>query len=107
LKINLAADSCSYYTPSGSTSVQQPELLNLKLFPNPASNKAIVNIPYTESEHLSIRVFNIEGQQVKEYAHVHPPTFTFNVEELKNGIYLLQISDTEKVVGNIKFGVVK
>jgi len=39
------------------------------------------------------------GKLVKEYRHVHPPTFTFNTNEMKNGLYLLQIYDQEKSSG--------
>jgi len=107
LKVNLAADSCSYYVPSSTNTIQENELLNLKLYPNPVSNMAIVNIPYTQNDHLSIRIINIQGKLVKEYSHVHPPTFTFNTDQMKNGLYLLQIYDQEKSIGNIKFGVIK
>ena len=107
LKINLAADSCSYYNPNSTSTIQNLELLNLKLYPNPVSNTAIVNIPYTKNDHLSIRIIDIQGKLVKEYNHVHPPTFTFNTDEIKNGLYLLQIYGQEKNIGNIKFGVIE
>jgi len=107
LKINLAADSCSYYVPNSTNTIQENELLNLKLFPNPVSNSAIVNIPYSKNDYLSIRIINFEGKIIKEYNHVHPPTFTFNTENMQNGLYLLQILDKSKIVGSIKFGVIK
>jgi len=114
LKINLAADSCSYYVPDTTTndttiinSIRENKLLNLKLYPNPVSHKAIVNIPYTKNDHLSIRIINLEGKLVQEYSHVHPPTFTFNTAEMENGFYLLQIYDSGKNIGNIKFGVIE
>jgi hypothetical protein len=108
LKINLSADSCSYYVPDSTiNTIQEHELLNLKLYPNPVSNKAMVNIPYIKNDHLSIRIINLEGKLVHEYSHVHPPTFTFNTGKMKNGLYLLQIYDREKNIGNIKFGVIE
>ena len=65
LKINLDADSCSYYIPdSNSTAIYRPKLLNLKLYPNPVADIAMINIPYSESNHLSVRVISFEGKRL-------------------------------------------
>ena len=108
LKIDLDADSCSYYIPdSSSTAIYQSELLNLKLYPNPVSDIAMLNIPYTESSHLTINIVNVVGKKVREYNHVHPPTFILDKGELVTGIYLIQILDKDKIVGMVKFSVIE
>ena len=108
LKIDLDADSCSYYVPdSSSTTIYQSELLNLKLYPNPVSDIAILNIPYSESNHLSIRIISIEGKKIREYNHVHPPTFILDKGDMKNGIYLMQIFNQDNIIGQVKFSVIE
>ena len=108
LKIDLDADSCSYYIPdSSSTAIYQSELLNLKLYPNPVSDIAILNIPYSESSHISISIISIEGKKIREYNHVHPPTFILDKGDMKNGIYLMQIFNQENIIGQVKFSVIE
>ncbi len=106
LKVNLSADSCSYYIPGTSTNVLENELHNLKLYPNPMRNSALLNIPYKQNDHLQLKVYNMQGQMVKNYQHVHPPTFTLQKEGLSNGVYLLQLLDKQNVIGSIRFGVI-
>ena len=108
LKLNLDADSCSYYIDdSSSSSIDQSALLNLKLYPNPVSDIAILNIPYSESHHISISIINIEGKKIREYNHVHPPTFILDKGDMKNGIYLMQIFNQDNIIGQIKFSVIE
>jgi len=108
LKLNLDADSCSYYIDdSSSSSIDQSDLLNLKLYPNPVSDIAILNIPYSESHHISISIINIEGKKIREYNHVHPPTFILDKGDMKNGIYLMQIFNQDNIIGQIKFSVIE
>jgi hypothetical protein len=81
--------------------------LNLKLYPNPVSNTAILNIPYTTSSHLTINILNVVGKKVREYNHVHPPTFILDKGDMKNGIYLMQIFNQENIIGQVKFSVIE
>ncbi|MDG2370372.1 MAG: T9SS type A sorting domain-containing protein, partial [Flavobacteriales bacterium] len=80
---------------------------NLKLYPNPVSDIAILNIPYSESHHISISIINIEGKKIREYNHVHPPTFIIDKGDMKNGIYLMQIFNQDNIIGQIKFSVIE
>jgi hypothetical protein len=106
LQLNLVADSCSQYSPPVTSSVSPLKRRKIRLFPNPVSSVAMVNIPNSGSDHLIIRIYNSSGKLSRLYDHVHPPTFHFNKTDLPNGLYLMQILDGEKVVDNIKFGVV-
>lgn len=54
---------------------------------------------------MTIKIYDIQAKVVKIYNHVHPTTFYLKKENLKNGIYLLQIFDNEKVIGIIQFKV--
>ncbi len=100
------ADSCSQYSPPVTSSGSPLKRRKIRLFPNPVSNGAMVNIPNSSSDHLIIRIYNSSGKLARRYDDVHPPTFYFNKTDLPNGLYLMQILDGDKVVDNIKFGVV-
>ena len=51
---------------------------NWKIYPNPVLESATLNIPFPDSEHLTIRMFSSNGELIKEFGHVHPPVFNFN-----------------------------
>ena len=105
LQLNLVSDSCSQYVPP-ITSILEPHRRGIQLFPNPVSNSAIVNIPHSDNDHLAIRIYNSGGQLVRQYNHIHPPTFYFRKTDLPNGLYLMRILDGDKVLDNIRFGIV-
>ena len=94
------------HSPPVTSSVSPLKRRKIRLFPNPVSSVAMVNIPNSGSDHLIIRIYNSSGKLSRLYDHVHPPTFHFNKTDLPNGLYLMQILDGTKVVDNIKFGVV-
>ena len=106
LHLNLASDSCSQYVPP-LVSVKKPDGNRTpKIYPNPVSGQAIVNIPGTAHNQLMIRLYDSGGKLVKEYPNVAPPTFYFEKEDLPNGPYVMQIIGNNEVLHNIKFGLV-
>ena len=73
LKLNLDADSCSYYiSDSSSSSIYESKLLNLRIYPNPISDISILNIPYSKSSHLSLSIINIEGKKIRDLQSCTP-----------------------------------
>ena len=107
LQLNLNADSCSYYIPDGNTEIiYTPTLLNIKMYPNPLSNISILNIPYTQSDHLRINIVNMAGKVIKEYNHVHPPSFILEKGDLSDGVYFVQVYDYKNLIGLLKFNVI-
>ena len=77
----------------------------VQLFPNPDANTAVVNIPGTGHQQLSITVYDAAGKQVRHYPHVHGPTFTFSRGDLPHGLYLMQVQNEQRILGHVKFGV--
>ena len=41
----------------------------------------------------------------KTYQHVHPPSFILKKENLKNGMYFLEVFGNNKKIGTVKFEV--
>lgn len=89
LKLNLNGDSCSQF--SASSGIVNQELQKLNVYPNPMTTSAIVNIPNTNGEHLTAKLFNTSGEVVREMNHIHGPTFTIYKSDLSSGLYLLII----------------
>ncbi len=101
LKLNLNGDSCSSYSVTSGIE-NQNTLEELKVYPNPVTTQAIVNVPNTNGEHLIAKLFNTSGQVVKEMHHLHGPTFTLNRGEIADGIYILMIYKDDKRIGYAK-----
>ena len=80
---------------------------NWKIYPNPVLESATLNIPYPNSEHLTIRMFSSNGELIKEFGHVHPPVFNFNKGALSKGAYYLQVIKNNELVNTVKFIVAK
>ena len=99
LKLNLEGDSCSQYDPSvGIEPSKETQLLTF--YPNPVTSSAILNIPNTDGEHLKIKLYNSSGQIVKNFDHVHGPTFTLNRGQLASGMYYLLVYQNDRKIGH-------
>jgi len=59
------------------------------LYPNPASNQFILNIPTK-----MVEVYSVTGQLVKAYK-ASDAGYAFNVSDLSNGLYVVRIIDTD------------
>ena len=75
------------------------ELTNIgsvNVFPNPASNSATVNFNLTQSNNVSITLFDAIGQQVMKSElgnlSIGEQNYTLNTEKLSNGLYFLTIN---------------
>jgi acid phosphatase type 7 len=104
LKLNLAGDSCSQYNPSVNIR-KEIETQQLKVYPNPVENTAILNVPNTNGAHLTLKLFNATGQIIKEYDHVHGPTFIFHREQLKSGLYYVVAYENKHKIGYSKLTI--
>ncbi len=74
----------------------------IELYPNPASDFLILN---AGSENLStafIQIFSFDGKQVKSeiVAFEGDNSYTLNVSELKNGLYLIKIESAGKTTNS-------
>lgn len=71
---------------------QQKELSEIKIFPNPATDRFKISLPSTSIKYITIN--NIIGKQIsKVYAS---PNKFYNVEDLKKGVYIIRIFDNNE-----------
>jgi hypothetical protein len=68
------------------------ESKTLKIFPNPASSQ--INLSFDNSfENASLKITSILGQTVLEKQNISGNNFSFDVSNLSNGTYLVQVKD--------------
>lgn len=67
------------------------------VFPNPASDMYSVELNLQKPEYLSFELFDIQGKLVqtllRDWVKVPQNVFSFRTADLKNGIYILKISN--------------
>lgn len=79
----------------------------LTVFPNPASNRAIISFLLSKSQKASIRILNVSGRLVSTLAdkvfEEGENELKWNLSEINSGIYFLQFQSykniqTEKLI---------
>ena len=96
-------NSCSY--PSNSINITATGIMinsftnGLKIYPNPATNAVTVNFSVKTDGKVSVRFVNIVGQVIFENgieAKANADqSHTFNISDLKPGIYFVEISSND------------
>ncbi len=79
-------------TGESATQVRSERDAQIKIYPNPATDR--INIEGLQNECI-VTVFNLHGQKVLQFrGDTQNPVCSFNVSDLKDGIYFLQAGDT-------------
>lgn len=101
LKLDLSGDSCSQYTAVNTTGTENviEEQEHLKVYPNPVTNEALVNVPGTQNMQLNARVIDVQGKTVKTMYNITGPTFYFERGGLRPGLYFLLVYHEAQRVG--------
>lgn len=88
--VSINSNNCrpiSYYTNivSHSNNFQKNKI---SITPNPAKNDIIVTSDYTIQD---VRIYNINGQLIKNLQNVNSKTIKINIQTLKSGFYFFEI----------------
>jgi alkaline phosphatase D len=70
----------------------------LTLFPNPSSGRITVQLADGKVDYYDARVMNMLGEVVYEMSKLVGPVITLNVDKLKSGTYLLELSNGQNLV---------
>ena len=90
------------WTEYDDVSIVDAELLELNIYPNPASS--VINVE-TDSHMQQIKVFDVSGRMVM-HMDVQNSQHTFDVSSLSNGFYIMQVHTEDGVEGR-RFHVAK
>ena len=85
---------------SSSLSVSEKTIKSISVFPNPASDKVTLNLgDLATSKNLNISVLDMSGKLIWSKKTIGKNQITLYTQDmnLKNGIYLIKISNSEKV----------
>ena len=87
---NGCTDTSECYSVIGLTNDEQKQLLNIKLYPNPITQKLYLT---TENafQHASIRIRNIDGQLLHEFTNISTSIFVVDMIHYSTGTYLIEI----------------
>ena len=87
---NGCTDTSECYSVFGLTNDEQKQLLNIKLYPNPITQKLYLT---TENafQHASIRIRNIDGQLLHEFTNISTSIFVVDMTHYSTGSYLIEI----------------
>lgn len=81
---------------------RQDSIEDIKVYPNPV--KDVLTITNVSNESLSVELYNILGKRIMAVNSGSPDPITMNVQDLNNGVYILQIrnsvgdSSTRKII---------
>jgi hypothetical protein len=91
-----AQDSVSYrdwnvYVSSVVNNVEQDDLKEVQLYPNPAKNTIFINV----KKHGYIEIVNLAGKVVFTQ-QIAPGINTINIEEISSGLYIVKMTSEDK-----------
>ena len=80
------------------TAVEEPvqNIGGISLYPNPASNSFMIRNTGGDFQNTTIRIYNMQGQEITSYSHINGKEFSILRNNCKEGLYVLQIIDANK-----------
>ncbi|MBL0343344.1 MAG: T9SS type A sorting domain-containing protein [Bacteroidetes bacterium] len=91
------------YNGNGVTGLSEAdnEQTGMSLFPNPLYSSATIQFNST-IKNGELIIFNVFGQKVKSIKNVSTQTITFYRDNLPAGLYLIQLTQENKIIGTSK-----
>ncbi|MDD4741177.1 MAG: M14 family zinc carboxypeptidase [Bacteroidales bacterium] len=78
-------------TVEDCTSIDETDSDNLKITPNPASDRLLITMPTMASGMTTIKIFSVTGKLMLQQEHLsNSESIILDVDSLKNGMYLLE-----------------
>lgn len=105
LKIDLLSTDCSFYVEN-NTIIYNNNLINLKLSPNPFHTQSVLKIPTENTKYLDLYLYDNKGQLQKKYKNINTSNFILHQDNLKPGIYFIELFRKNNKIGSLKFEIV-
>lgn len=88
-----------------------PAKIDLKAFPNPASDRVNITLDLVASSQIQIQIFNQLGQEVStlfsgNYASGHQ-RFTWENDEIENGVYFIQVTSEGSFRESVRIAIAR
>lgn len=90
-----------YWERTASNVPDLPEVRSLNSYPNPAASQTFISLDGA-SEQESVRVFNLNGEEVAVEVDVRSDGYKLNRGNLSDGLYIYQITDDKGLIGTGK-----
>ena len=117
VKVLCGKQAGTYYFDDFETTITDSESLSIDddaldikivLYPNPSSNFLNVKLSSFDKKIKNIRIIDVNGRIINEYAPKHTNSIKLNINNLENGVYLIQVTTTaNEVLRNKKIVVAK
>jgi endoglucanase len=117
VKVLCGKQAGTYYFDDFETTITDSESLSIDddaldtkivLYPNPTRNFLNVKLSSFDKKIKHIRIIDVNGRIINEYAPKHTNSIKLNTNNLENGVYLIQITTTDnKVLRNKRIVVAK
>ena len=107
VKVLCGKQAGTYYFDDFETTITDSESLSIDddaldtkivLYPNPSSSFLNVKLSSSDKKIKHIRIIDVNGRIINEYAPKHTNSIKLNTNNLKNGIYLIQVTTSENEV---------
>jgi len=108
---NLTVDDVTFYY--GGVGIPAEFVINsLKVYPNPASEYINLNLSLKENtKTINIRIYDMTGKLVQtenlNSLKIGHNNISVNINKLKQGAYILSLSDENRIILNKRFQVTK
>lgn len=95
-KVNSVTETTTVYNPVLSITPATFDNLDIKIFPNPASDLIAIQIGGVNHYDIDLKLYNLQGKLIKQSRINKGQTISyFDIQTLYSGTYLIQLSSNE------------
>jgi len=80
------------------SNINNLNFIDLKLYPNPATNKVTLDLSNTTIDQFSVQLFTINGQQILDIKNQNDRLVHLDVASYPSGIYFVKIISGKNIV---------
>lgn len=91
--------NCIEYIIPSSISIPKKTNIALQIYPNPFTESTVIEFDNINNSPYSLTIIDLQGKPVKKINNVIKDRIILNRENLKSGIYFIQINSTNQRIG--------
>ncbi len=96
---NTINEPVTTYTPGASGVADPSQTIAFEYYPNPTKDNLTIFVAPSENNNLEAQIINALGEIVFKQKNIQPAIqYTFNLENLHNGIYFLKLMGNNKTI---------